>query len=154
VFLICSTFLMTPTEIAMQKPLIAVLIASAFLTLNAQAADLLQVYQQALANDATYASARSSLAAGQERITRGAPACCHQRPAAAICAITASSSRQRRRAGRGGRRGDAVAPRLPHQHLHGVADQPLFNWGAWQTYQQSKLSQATAEALSRKPSRT
>jgi outer membrane protein len=54
----------------MQKPLIAVLIASAFLTLNAQAADLLQVYQQALANDATYASARSSLAAGQERITR------------------------------------------------------------------------------------
>jgi outer membrane protein len=24
--------------------------------------------------------------------------------------------------------------------------QPLFNWGAWQTYQQSKLSQATAEA--------
>ena len=55
----------------MQRPLIAVLITSAFLTLNAQAADLIQVYQQALANDATYASARSSLTAGQERITQG-----------------------------------------------------------------------------------
>jgi outer membrane protein len=87
-------FLMTPTEIAMQKPLIAVLIASAFLTLNAQAADLLQVYQQALANDATYASARSSLAAGQERITQGRSGLLPpSAPAAAICAITASSSR-------------------------------------------------------------
>src|SRR5450830_1910845 len=62
---------MTPTEIAMQRPRIAVLITSAFLTLNAQAADLIQVYQQALANDATYASARASLAAGRERITQG-----------------------------------------------------------------------------------
>src|ERR1700739_4058678 len=62
---------MTPTENAMQRPLIAVLIASAFLTLNAQAADLIQVYQQALANDATYASARAALEAGRERITQG-----------------------------------------------------------------------------------
>src|SRR3954464_254746 len=62
---------MTPTENAMQRPLIAVLITSAFLTLNAQAADLLQVYQQALANDATYASARSSFEAGRGGITQG-----------------------------------------------------------------------------------
>ena len=51
----------------MQKPLIAVLIASAFLSVNAQAADLIQVYQQALANDAAIASARATLAAGLER---------------------------------------------------------------------------------------
>ena len=55
----------------MQKPLIAALIASAFLSLNAQAADLIQVYQQALANDAVYASARASLAAGRERVPQG-----------------------------------------------------------------------------------
>ena len=61
---------MTPTEKVMQKPLIAVLLASAF-SLNAQAADLIQVYQQALANDATYASARAAAAAGRERITQG-----------------------------------------------------------------------------------
>ena len=55
----------------MQKPLIAALLASACFSLNAGAADLIQVYQQALANDATYASARASLAAGRERIVQG-----------------------------------------------------------------------------------
>jgi outer membrane protein len=55
----------------MQKPLIAVLMASAFFSLNAQAADLIQVYQQAVANDATFASARASLAAGRERVPQG-----------------------------------------------------------------------------------
>src|SRR5689334_11216421 len=62
---------MTPMEKVMQKPLIAVLLASAFFTLDAQAADLIQVYQQALANDATFASARASSIAGQERVTQG-----------------------------------------------------------------------------------
>ena len=83
----------------MQRPLIAVLIASAFLTLNAQAADLIQVYQQALANDATYASARSSLAAGEERITQGrcGSAAERSRPAAAICATTATTPARTRR---------------------------------------------------------
>src|SRR5206468_2387920 len=62
---------MTPMENVMQKPLIAVLLASAFFTLDAQAADLIQVYQQALANDATFASARASSIAGQELATQG-----------------------------------------------------------------------------------
>ena len=55
----------------MQKPLIAVLLAGAFFSQGAQAADLLQVYQQALANDATYASARASAQAGRERVPQG-----------------------------------------------------------------------------------
>src|SRR5437763_16469653 len=62
---------MTPMEKVMQKPLIAVLLASAFFTLDAQAADLIQVYQQALANDATFASARASSIAGQELVPQG-----------------------------------------------------------------------------------
>ena len=45
----------------MRKPLIATLLASAFFSLQAQATDLLQVYKDALANDATFASARSAL---------------------------------------------------------------------------------------------
>ncbi|WP_343728345.1 TolC family outer membrane protein [Duganella sp.] len=127
----------------MQRPLIAVLITSAFLTLNAQAADLLQVYQQALANDATYASARSSLAAGQERITQGR--------SGLLPTIAASGSNTRNT-------GDATSAEFLtgnlvkndteyHANTYTVSlSQPLFNWGAWETYQQSKLAQATAEA--------
>ena len=59
----------------MRKPLIAVLMTSAFVSmtcsLQAQAADLIQVYQQALANDAQYASARAALSAGMERVPQG-----------------------------------------------------------------------------------
>jgi outer membrane protein len=127
----------------MQRPLIAVLITSAFLTLNAQAADLIQVYQQALANDATYASARSSLAAGQERITQGR--------SLLLPVISANGSNTRNS-------GDATSSEFLtgnmikndtnyHVNTYTVSlSQPLFNWGAWESYQQSKLSQATAEA--------
>lgn len=135
----------------MQRPLIAVLITSAFLTLNAQAADLLQVYQQALANDATYASARSSLAAGQERITQGR--------AGLLPSISASGQNLRNN----GEfipfnegvldvvDGSLVLPKRRdvdnHTNTYTVSlTQPLFNWGLWQTYQQSKLAQAAAES--------
>jgi outer membrane protein len=136
----------------MQRPLIAVLITSAFLTLNAQAADLIQVYQQALANDATYASARSSLEAGRERITQGR--------AGLLPTIGASGSYTRNR-------GDFVPPNPGaidvvdgelvigpdrrnqdnNTKVYTVSlSQPVFNLGLWETYQQSKLSQAIAEA--------
>ena len=55
----------------MQKSLIAALLAGAFFSPVAGAADLIQVYQQALANDAVYASARASELAGKERIAQG-----------------------------------------------------------------------------------
>jgi outer membrane protein len=135
----------------MQRPLIAVLITSAFLTLNAQAADLIQVYQQALANDATYASARSSLNAGRERITQGR--------AGLLPTISASGSNARNN----GEfipfnegvldvvDGQLILPSRQNQDNHTntytvALSQPLFNWGLWQTYQQSKLAQAVAEA--------
>ena len=57
----------------MQKSLIAVLIASAVVSLNAQAADLLDVYKQALANDAVFASARASAAVKPSRARRRRP---------------------------------------------------------------------------------
>jgi outer membrane protein len=122
----------------MQRPLIAVLIASAFMTFNAQAADLVQVYQQALANDATYAGARASLTAGQERITQGR--------AGLLPFIAASGSNSRNS-------GDVQQYPAPKQDTDYHASnysvtltQPLFNWANWQQYQQSKLVQAAAEA--------
>ncbi|MYN26471.1 TolC family outer membrane protein [Duganella levis] len=128
----------------MQRPLIAVLIASAFLTLTAQAADLVQVYQQALANDATYASARSSLAAGEERITQGR--------SGLLPNISASGSNLRNdgyNAGPDGTFGLFLTDSRTKYHSNSYTvslAQPLFDWNAWQTYQQSKLVQATSEA--------
>ncbi len=122
----------------MQKPLIAVLLASAF-SLNAQAADLIQVYQQALANDASYASARASAAAGRERITQGRSGLL---PTVGINGdITKNNS-------------DTTpwnnvptpSSNLRTNEIQVTLQQPLFRWDRWETYQQSKLAQAISEA--------
>jgi outer membrane protein len=52
----------------MRKSHLATLIASAVFSLGAQGADLLQVYQLALSNDAQFNSARLTLTAAQERL--------------------------------------------------------------------------------------
>ncbi|HEX8403025.1 MAG TPA: TolC family outer membrane protein [Duganella sp.] len=134
----------------MQRPLIAVLITSAFLTLNAQAADLIQVYQQALSNDATYASARSLLEAGRERITQGR--------SGLLPTISASGSYTRNSGDSSGNTFGQTTPdgqpiaalrqeSSVRTNTYNVSlSQPLFNLGLWQTYQQSKLTQAQAEA--------
>lgn len=129
----------------MQRPLIAVLITSALLTFNAQAADLIQVYQQALANDATYASARAALTAGQERITQGR---------SGLLPVVQASGSNSRNSGDvqavsifSGTRGDKADSDY-HSNTYQVSlSQPLFNWANWQQYQQSKLSQAASEAV-------
>lgn len=122
----------------MQRPLIAVLIASAFMTFNAQAADLVQVYQQALANDATFAGARASLTAGQERITQGR--------SGLLPFISASGANSRNT---GDLQVDPAPKRDNDYHVSNyqvTLTQPLFNWASWQQYQQSKLVQAASEA--------
>ncbi len=123
----------------MQKPLIAVLMAGAFFSLNARAADLLQVYQQALANDATYASARASADAGRERITQGRAGLLptvginggYGKTDTDVTPWNASS---------------AVNTNLRTNQVQVALTQPLFRWDRWETYQQSKLQQAIAEA--------
>ena len=124
----------------MQKPLIAALLASTF-ALNAHAADLIQVYQQALANDAAYASARASLAAGQESITLGRAGLL---PNVGITGdITQSNADSSILSGRSYAYGAANS--LGKGYTVALS-QPLFRWDRWQTYQQSKLQQAIAEA--------
>jgi outer membrane protein len=55
----------------MRHPFIATLIVGACLSLPVQAADLLQLYQEALTNDPIYASARAAMNANEEKVTQG-----------------------------------------------------------------------------------
>src|SRR3569833_2531445 len=61
----------TIPENVMRKSVLATLLAGALLSLHAQATDLLQVYREALANDAQFASAQAALAAGEEKSVQG-----------------------------------------------------------------------------------
>lgn len=123
----------------MQKPLLAVLVASALFSLNTQAADLVQVYKQALANDATYASARAALAAGQEKTTQGR--------SGLLPTIFASGQHLKN--------DGEVSPEktgfINHDNYSGLVQvqltQPLFRWANWESYQQSKLAAAASEAV-------
>jgi outer membrane protein len=137
----------------MQKPLIAVLLASAFFSLNTQAADLLQVYQQALANDATYASARASAAAGRERITQGRAGLLPTVSATGDITRTNNdyapfNEGQQIRDANGNVTGTVVSggPSATVKEITVQLAQPLFRWDRWETYQQSKLQQAISEA--------
>lgn len=132
----------------MQKPLIAVLIASAFFSINAQAADLIQVYQQALANDATFASARAALAAGKEKVPQGRA---NLLPTigfdGSVVKNNTESSPWNEGApvAGGGFVGETNADYRTTTNTLTLV-QPLFRWANWQNYQQSKLLQSISEA--------
>jgi outer membrane protein len=127
-------------EKAMQKPLIAVLLASAFISLNARAADLIQVYQQALANDATYASARAAVAAGREKIPQGRA---QLLPVVGLSGSYVKNNNDNTPALSGTNSG--ITGVRTNQYTVSLT-QPLFRWDRWQSYEQSKLQQAIAEA--------
>ena len=136
----------------MPKTLIAVLLASAGFSLNAGAADLIQVYQQALANDATYASARASLAAGRERIVQGRAGLL---PTVGISGAISKNDNDfdpwnngaigTLPNGQPGIVGGSGSNLRTNEYTLALS-QPLYRWDRWQTYQQSKLQQAVAEA--------
>jgi outer membrane protein len=137
----------------MQKPLIAVLIASAIFSLDAQAADLIQVYQQALANDAVYGSARASLAVGRERVPQGR---------AGLLPSVGLSGSYTRNDNNFSPFNEGATITSPTTGVTGIVgsngvnvnsnqytlalSQPLFRWDRWQTYEQSKLQQSLTEA--------
>ncbi|AZP11271.1 TolC family outer membrane protein [Undibacterium parvum] len=122
----------------MRNSLIATLIASAFLSLNAGASDLLQIYKDALANDAAYGSARASQRAGQEKLVQGR--------SGLLPTVGLSGSDTRTKL-------DVT----PDQGRSGNFDyntnsyslaltQPLFRWANWQQYEQGKLSVVVTDA--------
>jgi outer membrane protein len=111
------------------------------------------VYQQALANDATYASARASAAAGRERITQGRAGLL---PVVGISGGVTHSNNDFRPFNAGepivndaGVVTGTVAsggPNFTSKEINVQLLQPLFRWDRWETYQQSKLQQAISEA--------
>lgn len=131
----------------MQKSQLAVLIASAFLSISAQAADLIQVYQQALANDATYASARASQAVGREKTTQGRALLL---PTVGLDGSVVRNDSDSSPWNEGQNTPNGIingANQNYRSTTHTLSlQQPLFRWSNWQTYQQSKLQQALSEA--------
>jgi outer membrane protein len=114
----------------MRNAKLVTLIAGAFLSLQAQAVNLLQLYQDALVNDAVYSSARANLSAGQEASVQGR--------AELLPLIGIGGTYQRAQRGN-----------VPDIKSHGYTlslSQPLLDVAAWQNYEQSKLSVAASEA--------
>ena len=119
----------------MRQSHLATLIASALFSLGAQGADLLQVYQQALTNDAQFASARSSLTAGQERLP--------QAKSTLLPTIGISGTNTRN---------DGPSPYTGKNISYNSStytlslNQALYRPAYWESYEQGKLSVAISQA--------
>jgi len=114
----------------MRKPALAVLLAGVFLSVDVQALDLMQVYQEALAHDAQYAAARAALRAGQEAET--------QARAGLLPVIGLGGGHSRR---------DVPAIGTVDNDTYAITlTQPLYRMANWQAYQQGKLSVGVSRA--------
>ena len=118
---------------------LAPLFAATLFACHAQAADLLQVYREALANDAVFASARASLAAGVERAPQGL--------AGLLPSLGINGSYVRAHS-------DVDVPSVGVNRSGSATvntytvslAQPLVRWANWESYQQGKLLAAVSEA--------
>ncbi|RXZ38196.1 channel protein TolC [Oxalobacteraceae bacterium CAVE-383] len=108
--------------------LAALLAAGAAAPLPAGASDLSQIYQQALANDPTYASARYAMDAGREKAVQGRAGLLPN--IAMVGAYTRSNDDLNNSS-------NTYALRLA---------QPLLRVGNWETYRQGRLAAAQSEA--------
>lgn len=120
----------------MRNPLIATLIAGAFIfsvSSSAHAIDLLEMYKEAVVNDAQFASARASLAAGQERGPQG------RAGLLPTVALTGGYNRV-------GVRSESAIPDYTSRNYALTLSQPLFRLANWETYKQGNLSVAASEA--------
>lgn len=115
----------------MRNAKLVTLIAGIVFSLQVQAADLLEIYQDALLNDSVYASARANLSAGQEVSVQGR--------AGLLPLVGLSGAYQR--ASR-----DQANSTTTHGYTLSLS-QPLLDIAAWQNYEQSKLSVAVSEAV-------
>jgi len=119
----------------------AVSLTVAFFAVPARAADLLQIYRDALANDATYASARAARDAGLESLPQGL--------AQILPTVNATAFTQYNDI--------AIAFRgaTPEQYQYRLGNsngytvtltQPLFNWQNIQVYKEAGFKAVQAEA--------
>lgn len=121
----------------MRSTVIATLITGALLSFDAHAIDLLQVYREALANDAVYTSARATLSAGLERVPQGR--------AGLLPTIGLGGSYTRFNADLSIAGVDSFRSNTSRGYTVSLS-QPLFRWANWEQYQQGKLSVAASEA--------
>ncbi len=123
------------------KPSLTTLIALAFVgnALNVQAADLLQVYRDAVGFDAQYAAARASRDAGLEKLPQGR--------AGLLPTLSLSSQTQWNDNAVKSRTASATTNKAEfNSHYWYVSlSQPLFRWQNWAGYKQGELSAIMAE---------
>ncbi len=127
----CSTTLPTSAALAVLLGMIGTPIASA--------ADLVQTYRDAAANDAQYASARNLLLAGRERLPQGLSLLLPQING------TASGTRINSKINEPQPFGGFSSTYNQRAYTLSLS-QPLFRWANYQQYQQGKLSVLLSEA--------
>lgn len=105
----------------------------------ASAADLLEIYRDALAYDAQFASARAALEAGRERLPQGRAGLL---PVLGLSANTIKNENEYQ-----ARPSIGIIPTRYNSNGWGVSlTQPVFRWQSWAGYKQSELAVALAEA--------
>ena len=118
---------------------LAWLFATPLLVSNVLAADLLQVYREAIDNDATFSAAKSTLDAGREKTP--------QARAGLLPSLTLSGNTVwndndiTTRAS-----SNTLNTRFNSNSYNLTLSQPLFRWQNWIAYDQSKIQVALAEA--------
>jgi outer membrane protein len=106
---------------------------------NANAADLLQIYHDAVVNDAQYASSRNLLLAGRERGPQGLSLLLPQ--ISATGSETRSNTQVNEPAPFGG-----FSSTFNQRSYTLSLSQPLFRWANYQQYQEGKLAVVQSEA--------
>ncbi|SNS42320.1 outer membrane protein [Noviherbaspirillum humi] len=125
----------------MRARLVATMLAGAFLSLNAQAVDLLQVYREAQANDPQFTSARASLTAGQERSVQARAGLLPQ------VGLSGNVNRSYLDGSAGSAVGTVPLDRNFGSNGYTLSlSQPLFRLANWEAYQQGRLQVAASEA--------
>ncbi len=121
------------------KRAMAICVAGMLATGSAAATDLMQVYRDALANDARFAAARAELAAGQEKVVQGRAGLL---PQIGLGANTTWNDVELRSRGAPSTVEDSYNSNGYSLQLV----QPLFRWQNWVEYKQGELRTALAGA--------
>ncbi|MDE2584031.1 MAG: TolC family outer membrane protein [Betaproteobacteria bacterium] len=124
----------------MRMKLLPLMFSSLLFAGAAQAADLLQVYKEALENDAQYAAAKANLDAGREKLPQGR--------ALLLPTIGLAANTMWNDVSLEGRTSPAMQAngRYNSNGYTLSLSQPLFRWQNWMQYDQSKFQVAQAEA--------
>jgi outer membrane protein len=118
----------------------ALALIGSLLAAHAGAADLLQTYREALANDAAYASARAARDAGLENLPQGLAQILPTLNATAFTQYSEVNIDFRGAAPNQSREGNSNGYTV-------TLTQPLFNWQAFQLYKEAGFKAVQAEAV-------